>query len=439
VEIRSFADLITPDERALRFTPLGLSTAGTLKPEAAAEFQQLTIASADLIDAVPDSVRQSFERLRTCHSYGVLWYDAFTVAADLSYLVLEQALRERFVDFYGSSVPVETASGQSATIVVRDFDELEACFRRGGAYARGGWKLRPTTPGPLVAVPRNLAALMGWARREGLLYGQRNKRVEPLLADMRNRFAHGTGFRIGMPNDSAREIHDLAEIINRLWGAPTPGGRLYPAPLVREAIAVGWLGEGPGTSLTRLRPDQIPAHMDTDRRQWTYLLLLAVPDDEELWEFDARYELTTFPCDLLWGPGPGADACSWWQSAQVEGDTVEFLDRLFAVRVDAGKVYLPQRAEVLLSLPPAWRRGVWHLIRADFPLDAWGHVRHLPVGTCRSADEPFRACPVEDVVRGSWTKIRDAVLTSVADISPSKYFDVHVPRRLTFPTEVGYE
>jgi hypothetical protein len=65
VEIRSFADLITPDERTLRFTPLGLSTAGTLKPEAAAEFQQLTIASADLIEAVPDSVRQSFERLRT--------------------------------------------------------------------------------------------------------------------------------------------------------------------------------------------------------------------------------------------------------------------------------------------------------------------------------------------------------------------------------------
>jgi hypothetical protein len=80
MEIRSFADLITPDERTLRFTPLGLSTAGTLKPEAAAEFQQLTIASADLIEAVPDSVRQSFERLRTCHSYGVLWYDAFTVA-----------------------------------------------------------------------------------------------------------------------------------------------------------------------------------------------------------------------------------------------------------------------------------------------------------------------------------------------------------------------
>jgi hypothetical protein len=80
MEFRSFADLITPDERTLRFTPLGLSTAGMLKPEAAAEFQQLTIASADLIEAVPDSVRQSFERLRTCHSYGVLWYDAFTVA-----------------------------------------------------------------------------------------------------------------------------------------------------------------------------------------------------------------------------------------------------------------------------------------------------------------------------------------------------------------------
>jgi hypothetical protein len=120
-------------------------------------------------------------------------------------------------------------------------------------------------------------------------------------------------------------------------------------------------------------------------------------------------------------------------------NTVEYLDRLFLVRVDGGKTYLSQRPEVFLSLPRGQRHGVWHLIRADFPLDAWHHVRHLPMGTCRSLDEPFRACAVEDVAKGGWNKIRDVVEASATGLAPSRYSDVRVPRRLTFPPEVGYE
>ena len=37
-----------------------------------------------------------------------------------------------------------------------------------------------------------------------------------------------------MPVDAARMIGDVAEIISQLWGAPTPGGRLYPAPARRK-------------------------------------------------------------------------------------------------------------------------------------------------------------------------------------------------------------
>jgi hypothetical protein len=43
-----------------------------------------------------------------------------------------------------------------------------------------------------------------------------------------------------MPNHSSQAIRDLAEIINRLWGSRTPGGRLYPAPIKREALVIGW-------------------------------------------------------------------------------------------------------------------------------------------------------------------------------------------------------
>ena len=88
MNIRTFAELTTPDERSLRFTPLGLATGGKLSSENAAEFQQRCIAAADLVPAVPEGVRSRFERLRTLHSYGVLFYDAFTLADDLTWVVL---------------------------------------------------------------------------------------------------------------------------------------------------------------------------------------------------------------------------------------------------------------------------------------------------------------------------------------------------------------
>ena len=114
MEIRTFAELIAPDQRTLRFTPLGLSTGGVLNPYGAAELKQQVIASADLTDAVPDGVRSSFERLRMLHSYGVLWYDAFTVAGHLSLLLLQQALRDRFVELYGGAIPLEKKSGDTS-------------------------------------------------------------------------------------------------------------------------------------------------------------------------------------------------------------------------------------------------------------------------------------------------------------------------------------
>lgn len=435
VDVRKLSDLVAADERTLRFTPLGLSLAGTLDPEDAAELQQQVVASADLIEAVPDGLRASFDRLRTCHSYGVLWYEAFTVASELSSLVLEQALRERFVTFYDSSIPLETKNGEASEMPVEDFAQIIASFGRGGTKAKAGWKLRTRTPGALVPVPVALGSLVRWARAEGLLRGQRNKRFEPLLVEMRNRVAHGTGFRVAPPTESARCICDLAEIINRLWGSATPGGRLYPAPLAREVVALGWTHGRDGVRLAQMRPDQIPQHRGDDEG-WSYLLVLAVPTDE-LFDFDARYEMTRFPCELLWGPGSGGDALTWWQNADIATDGVEYLDRLFAVRVDREKTYLPQQPAVARGLPRERRGGVWHVIRADFPLDAHAHVRHLETASRDSTDETSCTCPIEEIATGAWAAIQDVLTISGAQ--PARSSMVHLPRRFPFPAEVGYE
>jgi hypothetical protein len=68
-----------------------------------------------------------------------------------------------------------------------------------------------------------LDSLLRWARGEGLLRGQRNRLHEPALKWFRNYVAHGSGYHLGAPVDAARAISDAAEIINLLWGAPSPG------------------------------------------------------------------------------------------------------------------------------------------------------------------------------------------------------------------------
>src|SRR6202022_2441223 len=100
MNILTFAELATPDERTRRFTGMGFATSGMLSPEDSAELQQESIADAELLDVVPEGTRNGFERIRKFHSYGILCYDLFTVTDDLTWIVLEQALRERFTAFY---------------------------------------------------------------------------------------------------------------------------------------------------------------------------------------------------------------------------------------------------------------------------------------------------------------------------------------------------
>ena len=425
MDIRTFAELTTPDERSLRFSPMGLATGGMLSPESAAAFQQRSIAAADLVPAVPESTRSSFERLRTMHAYGVLCYDLFTVVADQTWVVLEQALRERFIEFYGGVIPLVRKNGAESTFSASDFEAINEAFRRDGSHA--GWQLRLRNQRTPMHLPRTLDPLLRWARREQLLHGQRNRRVEEeVLPKIRNRFAHGGGFRVDMPTHSARRICDLAEIINRLWGVMTPGGHLYPAPLQREVLVIGWsptssTGEEGQPFLEIMRAEQLAGQTEPD--DWMYLVVLGVWNDQ-LWDFDARYELTMYPADLLWGPGTRMDALAWLEATAPVGDEVDYLDRVFAVRRHDGMVDPPCRPEVLLGLPPERRAGTWHVLRADFPDDCFAHVRHIEAGeSCGTWD-----CAVQEIAQGSWTDAAASVMNLVPDLQPALYSDARVPQ-----------
>jgi hypothetical protein len=430
VRIRSFVELTTPNEQTLMFTPMGLAAQGKLTPESAAEFQQRCIVSANLIDVVPQATRNSFERLRTLHAYGVLCYENFTVVQDLRWIVLEQALRERFIDFYGGVVPIVAHDGAEATFEASDFEAIAKAFGRRGSHGQG-WQLRLHVGSAPMRMPRTLHPLLRWARQESLLHGQRNRRLEEeAFGPIRNRFAHGAGYRLGMPNQSAGAICDLAEIINRLWGQSTLEGRLYPAPLKRAVMVVGWShgwAEGlADSSVTTMYAERFRSHVD-DPDDWTYVVLRGVPTDR-LSNFDAQYEITVYPAELLWGPGSRPDALTWLDATAPTGDEVVYLDRLFAVRQHAGKVFPPYRPELLLGLPPERRIGTWHVVRADFPADAWRHVLHLERGqSCPSEGQERHACPVEHIGQGSWNRVTSDVRRLCPTLEAAEHSEVRVP------------
>ena len=224
---------------------------------------------------------------------------------------------------------------------------------------------------------------LSWARQEGLLAGQRNKKLETLWQDFRNWTAHPHR-HVDMPTNAARTVHDVAEVINHLWGHSTPGGRLYPAPLGRVAVVLGWSNGPRSHSRVAMAPTAFAGfpHVTDD---WSFAVVLAVPHGGFLTDFDSRYELTEFPSDLLWGQGTGPKLLAWLITHVPSGDTVTYQDRVFAIQQTDTKTYLPHRPPVALGLPPERRAGTWHLVLADDPRTAFYHVRHRG-GACPRAE-----------------------------------------------------
>jgi hypothetical protein len=63
VIIKTLAELAEPDEASLVIRPLGIDPARAA--DGVAEYQQNLIANFELIDEVPESTRNSYDRVRT--------------------------------------------------------------------------------------------------------------------------------------------------------------------------------------------------------------------------------------------------------------------------------------------------------------------------------------------------------------------------------------
>jgi hypothetical protein len=120
---------------------------------------------------------------------------------------------------------------------------------------------------------------------------------------------------------------------------------------------------------------------EQEEDEYQHVVVRAIPfisdsrwNDDHWAEFDTRYETTRFPTDYLWGPGTREEARAWLEHEQPEGDSVDFTDRVFLVQ-DHGRLLPPMRPAVAAGLPDHVRIGVGHAVRADFPDDAFAHVR----------------------------------------------------------------
>lgn len=379
------SELQRPDELTLRFNPYGLG--GRLAPGDAARFQAASIARAVLVADVPEDVRDNFERARKLHLYGVLEYEFFTAAADYALLVLEGALRLRFLSHYNGEIPVIRKNIEE-TLQARTFDDVRA--------ARGRYWLRGSE-GATHDLPVGTAALLDWARRERLLTGTRTRIVDRALAALRDHAAHPVTHTVEMPPQSARTLTDVAEVINKLWGQDTSGGRLFPSPLTRRARVAALAPDR--SAATEMRLEQVHT-VAADKRDWLYAVFLAV-ESESLTDigrhglcFSHRpgYQTTTFPCEKLW-EGDWCDLVEAIEAGAFSAsiDTAQHLDRLFFIRTHGDSIDDARAPADLLALqtPP---EGRWYAVIADTPLDAWAHVRdheHEPTDLTAMCPECF--------------------------------------------------
>jgi hypothetical protein len=242
--------------------------------------------------------------------------------------------------------------------------------------------------------------------------------VDEWLSELRNRAAHLMAHELVMPPQSARTLRDIAEIINKLWGSDTEGGRLFPGPVERTARVVAIAPDC--AESTELRLDQV-ASLGGDVLDWSFRILLAARR-EDLTRIGSAglacahepgFQTTHFPCRELW-EGSGHELKRLAANGHFDGcaDSVAWLDRQFFIRETEGRPEFARSAEDVLAadrLPS----GIWHVLVADSPWDAWVHVRdHAPVGKEGTICE---TCQVRVLASGLSTA--DAVLLAEGNVT----------------------
>ncbi|HWK27657.1 MAG TPA: hypothetical protein VNS09_13900 [Solirubrobacter sp.] len=368
------------DEATLHFSAWGLG--GRLRPEDSAAYLAGLLDHAALVEAVPEDIRLEFDRVRSVFMHGLLNYDLFTAAYSLAHVALEGALRHRFISFYEGRIPIKRRGVDDFLAVssFADYREAVQAAPRGDRIC-----LRETSDEP---APMGYPALFGWARRRGLLIGQRNVVVLDSIKDSRNYIAHPERHTVNMPPSVFRFLRDVAEIINRLWGHDTPGGRLFPKPIPRWARAAAL---SPDRTRAVTFGSLAGALEKTDRLDWMFALYVAAAQEDlivydnespghQRFAFVPGFQTGEFPMQPMWGPGCMADlgAAIGEFSDAAPVDEVAFLDRTFYVRRRSdGVIELPRdgsdvRTGVLVDASTSWQ-----VVIADFPIDALFAAREL--------------------------------------------------------------
>lgn len=409
--------LIRPDQATLRFTGLGLSMGGLISPEAAVRLQKHNV-DFELAEAVPDDTRKLFQRLQAIHMQGIWEYQMFTVADDYALHVLEHALWERLLDYYNRQPPLLDVRGRVTQIQPATISEIAKLV------AKSRYRLRSSRePTTSLAFSGDLTDLFRWARHEGLLCGQRSRRFDIVYPRMLARLRPLT-YSLRMPVDSSRLIREVGEFINQVWGTATPDGQIFPTPLSRAVVILGWPPER--NQIAKLRPDTFSE--DRGRGSWEFIVLLAVESDNQLFEFHSDIESTLFSARLLAGPMGWEETSDWLKIHPHESDTVDVLDRWFVARLDSRD--WARNLGQLAGLSPSERQGKWILMQADFPIDAVVHARslsnpaenHRAIGTCDR-------CWVSAKASGSWRRVLSVASDLGADITPTPSKQVETPMR----------
>jgi hypothetical protein len=369
-EPQSLTELLAVDDMTRAFHPMGLS--GALLPsEESLRYLRDAIERAQLVPTVPETVRNNFERVRKTFLYGLMEYDLFTVADDDARLVLEGALRVRFVTLYGGEITV-IRDGQPKTIRGEWFDDFYKRLRRDD--------LLVTRDGRHHDLSLGTAGLFNWARKERLLVGQRSVGNDKTMGRLRHFVAHPDGVHRHGPPDAARTLDRVAEYINKLWGADTPGGRLFPAPIDRVPRVVA-------LSADKVRCVTFPSVRSVREGAasvagGTFAVYLAPPEEELCgisgglhFKYRPGVQCTRLPCDLLWGPGPLEQLLPSLARYEDQAltDSVSHLDRLFVLRVDGEQIEDPRSPDDFRA--SSENDGAWHVVIADYPEDALWHVR----------------------------------------------------------------
>lgn len=392
MDIKSISELAEPDPMMLRLKVFRTT------PEEACRFHQEDIASCDLVTDVPEELRRSFDRVRQTFVYGFFAYDLCTVANTLGLLLLEEALAIRFITRYAGAIPL-VKGHEEATLTAHSLSQVYEALTGSGLYAARGWKLRLAGSNGTMSFRASLGDLVDWARREELLSGQRSRGLEKLYLRMRNRAAHPSGFTRLAPSDAARTIHDLAQIINRLWGHRTRGGRLYPDSIERDVLLLGW--DAGAREIAYGLPDAF--RRETPDDSCRVVVLRANFHDGGLHEYESLFESTVYPVELLYGPTDCGNALQWVDREKPTNDRADYLDRVFVVPLRDREPELARRPSVFLGLPIRARRGNWAIVKADHGIDAWAHVRyrHMPAdGGHTKGMGPCAECPTETIFIG---------------------------------------